>query len=152
MNKELSRHDIRVMAVQALFPLDFNEDLSRKDAIEQAIELEHGEMIDEEQEKFIPEYLDILVTGVCEHKVELYQLIETHLKKGWHLSRLSKMDVIVLKIALFEMMYIEEVPGKVAVNEAIELTKTFSDDQSRKFVNGILSNILKELDEANKEK
>src|SRR5699024_12527799 len=90
MNKELSRHDIRVMAVQALFPLDFNEDLSRKDAIEQAIELEHGEMIDEEQEKFIPEYLDILVTGVCEHKVELDQLIETHLKKGWHLSRLSK--------------------------------------------------------------
>ncbi len=150
MTKELSRHEIRIMAVQALFPLDFNQDLSKTDAIEQAIELEYSDRLDSEQENFVPEYLDQLVSGVCDHKVELDELIETHLRKGWHLSRLSKMDVVVLRIALYEMIYVKEVPGKVALNEAIELTKTFSDDQSRKFVNGILSKILGELAKKNK--
>lgn len=56
------------------------------------------------------------------------------------------MDLIILRIAIFEMKYIEDVPFAVALNEAIELAKTFSDDQSRKFVNGVLSNVLKEIE------
>ena len=142
MSKELSRHEIRKMALQALFPLDFNQDLDKKDAIMQAIELEHHEMVDEEQENFVPAYLDKLVAGVCEHKAEL---IQKHLKKGWSIKRLSKMDLCILRIASYEMMYETNVPNKVALNEALELTKTFSDDQSRKFVNGVLSAINTDL-------
>ena len=68
MSKELSRHEIRKMALQALFPLDFNKDLTKQDAIMHAIELEHHELIDEEQEHFVPVYLDQLVAGVCHYK------------------------------------------------------------------------------------
>lgn len=147
MNKELSRHEIRVMAVQALFPLDFNQDLTKQDAILHAIELEHEHLLDEEQTHFIPKYLDLLVTGVCEHREDLDEKIASRLKKGWSLKRLSKMDVIILRIALFEMLYVDNVPNKVAVNEALELAKTFSDDQSRKFINGILSAINNDLEQ-----
>ncbi|OJG38665.1 transcription antitermination factor NusB [Enterococcus dispar] len=133
------------MALQALFPLDFNQDLDKKDAIMQAIELEHHEMVDEEQENFVPAYLDKLVAGVCEHKADLDELIQKHLKKGWSIKRLSKMDLCILRIASYEMMYETNVPNKVALNEALELTKTFSDDQSRKFVNGVLSAINTDL-------
>jgi len=56
------------------------------------------------------------------------------------------MDLIILRIAISEMMYVDDVPATVALNEAIELAKTFSDDRSRKFVNGMLSNVLKELE------
>ena len=145
MSKELSRHEIRKMALQALFPLDFNQDLDKKDAIMQAIELEHHEMVDQEQENFVPAYLDELVAGVCEHKADLDELIQKHLKKGWSIKRLSKMDLCILRIASYEMMYETNVPNKVALNEALELTKTFSDDQSRKFVNGVLSAINTDL-------
>lgn len=56
------------------------------------------------------------------------------------------MDVTILRLALFEMLYVDNVPNKVVLNEAIELTKVFSDDQSRKFVNGILSNVNNEIE------
>ncbi|HPR81796.1 MAG TPA: transcription antitermination factor NusB [Enterococcus sp.] len=146
MSKELSRHEIRQMAVQALFPLDFNQDLEKKDAIFHAIELEYEDMIDEEHENFVPTYLDLLVTGVCENKESLDKMIQEHLRRGWSLQRLSKMDVTILRIALFEMLYVDNVPNKVALNEAIELAKTFSDDQSRKFINGVLSTINNKLE------
>ncbi len=142
MSKELSRHEIRKMALQALFPLDFNKDLTKQDAIMHAIELEHHELIDEEQEHFVPAYLDQLVAGVDE-------VIQSHLKSGWKIQRLSKMDVTILRIALYEMVYVDNVPNRVALNEAIELAKTFSDDQSRKFVNGILSNVNSEIESKN---
>lgn len=146
MSKELSRHEIRKMALQALFPLDFNKDLTKQDAIMHAIELEHHELIDEEQEHFVPVYLDQLVAGVCHYKEALDGVIQNHLKAGWKIQRLSKMDVTILRIALYEMIYVDNVPNRVALNEAIELAKTFSDDQSRKFVNGILSTVNQELE------
>ena len=83
---------------------------------------------------------------MCAKKGELDQTIEKHLKGNWRINRISKMDLIILRIAIFEMKYIEDVPFAVALNEAIELAKTFSDDQSRKFVNGVLSNVLKEIE------
>ena len=90
MSKELSRHEIRKMALQALFPLDFNKDLTKQDAIMHAIELEHHELIDEEQEHFVPVYLDQLVAGVCHYKEALDEVIQNHLKAGWKIQRLSK--------------------------------------------------------------
>lgn len=146
MSKELSRRDIRQMAIQALFPLDFNQDLTKQDAILHAIELEHEELMDEEQENFVPTYLDLLVTGVCENKEEMDTIIQNHLRSGWTLKRLPKMDLTILRLALFEMLHVDNVPNKVVLNEAIELTKVFSDDQSRKFVNGILSNVNSEIE------
>lgn len=142
MTKELSRHEIREKALQALFPLNFNTDLTKQDAIRNAIELDHHELISEDGETFIPEYLDELVAGVLKHQDELDQTIKEHLQKKWRIDRIAKMDLIILRIAIYEINYVSGIPNTVAVNEAVELTKTFSDDRSRKFVNGVLSNVL----------
>ena len=103
-------------------------------------------MINEDESEFVPVYLDTLVGGVCAKKDELDKVIEKHLKNNWHIIRISKMDLVILRIAIFDMTYVTDVPAAVALNEAIELAKTFSDDRSRKFVNGVLSNVLKELE------
>ena len=145
MNKELSRHQIREIAIQAVFPLNFNQDLTKQAAINHAIELNLVDQLDEDQASFVPPYLDLLVDGVCEHQAEIDQLIESHLKPGWKISRLVKMDVTILRLAIFEMKYVDDVPNNVALNEAIELAKTFSDEKSRRFVNGLLSAINQEL-------
>lgn len=147
MNKELSRHDIREKALQALFPLDFNEDLAKQDAIRYAIELDYQDMINEEEDAFVPEYLDLLVGGVLAKKTELDEIIQKHLRSNWSISRLAKMDLAILRLAIFEMKYVEDVPDKVVLNEALELARTFSDEKSRKFINGILSNVMKDLAE-----
>lgn len=147
-NLELTRHEIREKALQALFPLDFNAELSKQDAIYYTLELDQREWVSEDEESFVPLYLDMLVEGVCVKKEELDTYIQKYLK-GWSLTRIAKIDLVIMRIALFEMLYVEEVPSKVAVNEAIELTKKFSDDTSRKFVNGVLSNAMKEIDSKN---
>ncbi|MDH6364429.1 N utilization substance protein B [Enterococcus sp. PF1-24] len=146
MTKELSRHEIREKALQALFPLDFNADLSKQDAIFNAIELDHQELLNEEEDSFIPAYLDLLVGGVLTKQAEIDERIQGHLKNKWSIQRIAKLDLVILRIALFEIFYVDDVPNTVAVNEAIELAKTFSDDQSRKFVNGVLSNVVKEIE------
>ncbi|MDR1473014.1 MAG: transcription antitermination factor NusB [Lactobacillales bacterium] len=147
MSKELNRHKIREKALQALFPLNFNIDLTKEDAIKNALTFEYSdEVIDEEEKNFIPVYLDVLVTGVITKKDEIDQLITKHLAAKWELQRLAKIDLVILRLAIFEIQYIDEekMPNIAALNEAIELAKTFSEEKSSKFINGILSNILKE--------
>ena len=63
------------------------------------------------------------------------------MKQGWSLNRLSKTDLVILRLALYEIKF-EKLPAKVAVNEAIELAKQFSDDTSRRFINGLLSKLI----------
>ncbi|MDT2758394.1 transcription antitermination factor NusB [Enterococcus xiangfangensis] len=148
MSKELSRHEIREKALQALFPLDFNQELTKKDAINHALSIDQQAFVSEDEEEFVPVYLDELVGGVVEHQAELDAIIQKHLRSNWSIQRIAKMDLIILRIGIYEMLYNTQVPNRVVLNEAIELAKTFSDDQSRKFVNGILSNVMKEIDEA----
>lgn len=148
-NPSFTRHEIREKALQSLFPLDSNVDLTKQDAIFYALELDHKDWISEDGEEFVPTYLDVLVGGVCDKKNELDEIITKHLGSKWTLSRIAKMDLIILRMAIFEMCYINNVPNTVALNEAIELTKNYSDDHSRKFVNGVLSNVMKEIPESN---
>ena len=147
-NPSFTRHEIREKALQSLFPLDSNVDLTKQDAIFYALELDHKDWISEDGEEFVPTYLDVLVGGVCDKKNELDEVITKHLGSKWTLSRIAKMDLIILRMAIFEMVYINNVPNTVALNEAIELTKNYSDDHSRKFVNGVLSNVMKEIPES----
>lgn len=145
-NPTFTRREIREKALQALFPLDFNTSLTKQDAITYALEVDHREMVSEEGDAFVPVYLDLLVGGVCDRKVELDERITAHLGSNWSIQRIAKMDLITLRMAIFEMLYVTDVPNTVALNEAIELTKKYSDDRSRKFVNGVLSNVMKEIE------
>ncbi|MDR1013088.1 MAG: transcription antitermination factor NusB [Lactobacillales bacterium] len=148
MRQKLNRHKIREKALQALFLLNFNADLTKEDAMQNALNFEYKDtFIDEKSKNFIPIYLDMLVTGVTAKTREIDQFINEHLAAKWKLPRIAKIDLIILRIAIFEMHYVDEkeVPAIAAINEAIELTKTFSEEKSSKFINGILSSILKEV-------
>lgn len=90
-----------------------------------------------ENEEEIGEYSKQLFLGVCEKRDELDNIISSF-SKGWKLSRISKVNISILRLAVYEMDNIEDVPDSVAINEAIELAKKYSSKEDSAFVNGIL--------------
>lgn len=122
----MKRHEAREKALQVLFQLD-NTELTIEDAMSHILE-------EDEQDAFF----ERLVRGTADHMEE----IDAHLKdklENWSLHRLPKIERTVLRLAVYELLWMEDVPNRVALNEAIELCKTFSDEKSSKFVNGVLS-------------
>ena len=88
------------------------------------------------------EYMKDAISGIEKNKVEIKALIEENLKLNWKLERISKIDLSLLELAIYEIKY-KEVPYKVAINEAVELAKKYGEDNSKTFVNGILASIVK---------
>ena len=89
------------------------------------------------------EYIQAVVNGVEENVEEINAVISPKLKK-WSIDRLSKVDLSILQLAVFEIKYIDDIPEKVSVNEAVNLAKKYGADASPAFVNGVLGSILSE--------
>lgn len=141
---QLTRREIREKALQALFQLKTNQDLTAEEAIHQALlsEVDEDSAAAEMQEKDYP-YLTTLVKGVLDNQEAIDEAILPYLK-NWTVGRLAKADAIILQIAAYEMLFgdAEQVPQRVALNEAIEIAKLYCDEQSSKFINGVLSNFI----------
>ena len=90
-------------------------------------------------------YIRQIIDGVREHEQEIDELIVKNLKKGWTISRISKASHAIMKLAIFEMKYMDDVPAKVAINDAVELAKRYGDDGDPNFVNGLLGSVYKEI-------
>jgi N utilization substance protein B len=128
----MKRRTAREKALQALFQIDVSN-------TEPSLAIEHvleGEPSDD--------YLNQLVFGVVEQKAEIDPLIIENLEK-WSLDRLATVDRNLLRMAAFELKYSEDIPDNVILDEAIEIAKIYGDDQSSKFINGVLSNIKEKL-------
>lgn len=136
-----NRHQIRQAAFQVLFALNANDTLELADAYQAVLTMDQFDA-EEVEEVAVPDYLAFLVAGVTEHQAELDAALTPYLKKGWQLSRLAKPDLIILRLGLFEMQNSTEAPDKVALNEALELAKQFTDDQEKGFINGVLSKFV----------
>jgi transcription antitermination protein NusB len=89
-------------------------------------------------------YTELLVRGVCENQAELDQHIDAALDK-WTPDRVGRIERVILRIALFEMMHVPDVPSTVVINEAIEVAKRFGSDETPRFVNGVLDRLKKTL-------
>ena len=89
------------------------------------------------------EYIEDVINGVKNNLSSIDEKIKAHLK-DWDFKRLSQVDIAILRISIYEILYREDIPKKVSVNEAIELAKSFGEDSSSKFINGILAEIIKE--------
>ena len=127
----MSRKESRKQAFQTLFQLEMkNTDLTIHEAIN---------FIKDDYPDLDFEFIHWLVTGVKDHEQVLDQSIEPKLK-DWSIQRLLKTDRIILRMATFELLH-SDTPPKVIINEAVELTKQFSDEGHYKFINGVLSNI-----------
>ena len=138
------------MAIQALYQLDVSPEMHIVDALSLALECSEDSpysieaITEEELVNEVPEiaYSIALVRGVQNNVQKIDALIEKYLK-GWKLNRIVRLDLIIMRVAIFEMTSPElEVPQTVALNEAIEIAKTYSDEKSAKFINGILSNLV----------
>ena len=125
-----SRKHAREKAFQALYQLDINEVANYEQLLR---------VIEEE----VDPYARKLVSGVFDKRNELDEAIDEKLEK-WSFSRIGTVEKTVLRIAVYEMLYDDEVPEKVSINEAIDLAKRFNEEQSGKFINGILSKFITE--------
>ena len=148
--KPLKRRALRVLAIQALYQLDVSPEMHIVDALSLALECSEDSpyyieaITEEELLNDVPEiaYSIALVRGVQNNVEKIDALIEKYLK-GWKLNRIVRLDLIIMRVAIFETTSPElEVPQTVALNEAIEIAKTYSDEKSAKFINGILSNLV----------
>ena len=133
----LNRHQTRQAAFQSLFGLALNPTADVDATITQVL------VGDQEiaWEDDIPADLKSVVLGVVAHQDELDLMITDHLSAGWTLERLNTTDLVLMRLALYEAKF-TDVPAKIAVNEALQLAHDFTDDKSRKFINGILNKSL----------
>ena len=133
-----SRRDLRERAFQALMSLEYDGD------IVEACRFAYLHDKEEEEQVELPIFLLNLVNGVMQSKSELDDKITQYLKSGWTLDRLTLVEKNILRLGLYELLEYDETPQLVAVNEAIELAKKFSDEKSSKFIKGILSQFVTE--------
>ncbi len=143
--KKSSRRAERALAFQVLYGLTFSPALSREalaDAFKKAPEQEGASPATPQPPSgFAWE----LVEGVWQKREELDALL-ARFSQNWRVERMGKVEITLLRLALYEMLFRGDIPPKVAINEAIELSKQFGDEGSRGFVNGILDAAGKALE------
>ncbi|ALS22790.1 MULTISPECIES: transcription antitermination factor NusB [Paenibacillus] len=143
----MRRRLARELALQSLYQIEMNE-VTSGDAIAHVVEEARGEdeaQLTRERDQISPAEVQELVEGTTQHKQQIDSLLSDYLK-GWQMDRLSRVDREILRLAAYEMIYKEDVPPKVVVNEAIEMAKNFGTEESGKFVNGVLGKMIKDLE------
>lgn len=136
MSEKLSRHEVREGAFLILYQLLFGTTVEEIDELNaDAFDMAKNEQTDE------------IVRGVIEHDEELAGIVARY-SKSRSVSRIAKVNMIILKIAVYEMKYCERVPNAAAINEAVELANKYSLKADSGFINGILNSYMRELENA----
>ena len=135
------RRKSRELVLQALFYMDIRNQFSRK-----TLELFKKYLTQGESDFF-----NSLSAGVIENKDDIDKFIEDH-SNNWRLNRMSCVDRNILRFAVYELYYCEEIPFKVSINEAIDIGKRFGTRESGSFINGLLDSIRKTLEKKGMEK
>ena len=133
----MNRSEMREQAFKIMYSLEIQKNENLEEQLE--LYIESNEIKDESA----IEYIKDAVLGIEENKKEILGNIEKNLKKDWKIERISKIDLVILKLAIYEITY-KEIPYKVVINEAVDLAKKYGEDNSKNFVNGILASIVKE--------
>lgn len=127
-----SRKLAREMAVEFLFQIEF-----QKADIKEQVE----DFLDSlEPDNFDKNYFFEIVNGVLNCQAEIDELISKN-AKGWTLDRIAKVDLAILRVAIYEIRHREDIPLSVSINEAVEIAKKFGTDESSKFINGLLAQV-----------
>ena len=136
----MKRSAIRELTFRLIYSLEIQKAENLEEQIE--LYLECNEVEDEDAK----EYIKDAIFGINEHIEEIQELIEKNLKADWKIDRISKIDLSLLKLAIYEIKY-KEIPYKVAINEGLELAKKYGEETSKNFINGILASVVKEIGE-----
>ena len=136
----MKRSAIRELTFRLIYSLE----IQKAEDLEEQVELylECNEVENDEAK----EYIKDAIIGIKENSDEIQGLIEKNLKADWKIDRISKIDLSLLKLAIYEIKY-KKIPYKVAINESLELAKKYGEETSKNFINGILASVVKELDD-----
>lgn len=140
----MTRRQLRDSIFKALFRIEFNGEQERQEQLEFHLQ----ELAEPEQEVMVNadasdlEYVRRKVSDIYTHLEEIDEAISTQ-TEGWALKRIGKAELAILRLAVYEMNYDDEVPQGVAINEAVELTKTYCDEDAKGFVNAVLGKLAK---------
>lgn len=139
----MNRHLARTLAMQTLYEWDFRSEEDVKKLLEDNLKATNHDSSDST-------FVTMLIDGVIEHRDEIDELI-TKAAPEWPLDQISVIDKSILRLAAYELLYSQDVPPKVAIDEAVELGKTFGGDNTSRFVNGVLGSLYRQSDRYQKE-
>ncbi|NSL50388.1 transcription antitermination factor NusB [Calidifontibacillus erzurumensis] len=129
----MKRRTAREKALQSLFQVDLSK-IEPQQAIRNVLGDKSGDL-----------FLEKLVLGTTENLAAIDEVISKNLEK-WTIERLGNIDRTILRLATYEMLYLEDIPYNVSIDEAIELAKKFGDQNSSKFINSVLSKIKQNIE------
>ena len=135
MGKRISRSEARKEAFKLIFGI--NQHADDLDFLFENLLCENPKA-----EEAMP-YIRRVTEGVLKHYDELSETVSRNLAEGWSIERISKPSRAILMLAVYEIKYAEDVPDRVAINEAVELAKLFDEPQAAPFINGVLAGVLK---------
>ena len=138
----LKRKEAREIVVGLLFETEFRADENVKEVF--AVSTENREIPKDD-------YVERAYFGVCENREKIDELIGAS-ANGWKTQRLTRLSRSIMRLATYEMLFENDIPHSVSINEAIELTKKFDDPKARAFVNGVLNSIKDKLEAEKEEK
>lgn len=148
----MTRSNARELAAHLIYELDYT-DQTPAQAIETRMEQDYYDALAPENEVYAEHpskkqlaYIRACVEGVTEHLQELDAAISKY-AIGWNLNRISRFTKAALRLAIYEILYVEDVPTGVAINECVELTRKYEDAETVAFVNGILGSFARGLKE-----
>ena len=142
----MTRTETRELAFELLYSLEIQK--TKQNEYKEQIEMFLNEQ-EIKQEK-VKNYIIQTAHGINENEQNILKLISQNLKEKWDISRISKVNITLLKLATYEIIYVK-LPYKVVVNEVVEIAKKYGDENSPSFINGILANIIKQTGITNEE-
>ena len=129
----------RRTAREHIFKIIFQTEFHKEEEIEEAFRI-YEETI-ENVNKSDMDFIKSEIKGIVDNKGVVDDTIN-RCAEGWEISRIAKVDLAILRIAVYEILYVDDIPSKVSANEAVELAKAFSSDKSPSFINGVLGKII----------
>lgn len=137
----MSRKKARDNAFKCVYELEFGMNENLEKILENCYE-ENDNKPDEK------DYIEKVLKGVKENLKEIDDIILSKLK-NWSIDRIAKIDLAILRLAIYEIKYMEDIPVKVSANEAVELAKTYGNNDSKSFVNGVIAKVIESKEEEN---
>lgn len=132
----MKRTEAREEAFKLLYSLQIMNEKNVEEQIQ--IYLEENKIEDKEAIK----YIENIIKGIDKENEKIESLVSENIKADWDINRISKIDLTLLKLGIFEIVY-SKLPYKVVINEVVELAKKYGDDTSKSFVNGVLASVVK---------
>lgn len=148
----MTRSNARELAAHLIYEMDYTGETPEQ-VMQSRLDKEYYQALAEENAVYTERpsrkqqaYIQTCVQGVAQHKQELDQQISTY-AIGWNLNRISRFTKAALRLAMYEILYVEDVPTGVAINECVEMTRKYEEEEVVSFVNGILGSFARALKE-----